>query len=292
MRTPELDVVFAGSAQLAESPLYDATADALLWVDIMVGSAHRMQLSTREHESIELGQPIGALFLRRRGGFAYGLRDGLAVSDTFAGPRTFVTATQRDEPDKRMNDGKADAEGRLWVGTMGIDDVGHRGTLFRIDPDYRETPMVTGLSIPNGLCWSLDQKQMYFVDSELGGVEVFDYEAATGTIGNRRTLFTLPRGMGVGDGMTIDDSGCLWIAHFDGSAVNRYTLTGAIDRTIALPVSKVTSCAFGGPSYDQLFITTASVGLSEEARAREPLAGAVFVTTPGARGFAANPFGG
>jgi sugar lactone lactonase YvrE len=292
MRSPTPDVLFAGPALLAEGPVYDAPHDQLLWVDIEGGRVHRMSLATRQHDELEMGQPVGAVVLRERGGLAYALRDGLAVTDDWGEPIRFVTATERDRKDHRMNDGKCDARGRFWVGTMAIDARPGRGTLYRIDGDYREHPIARGFTIPNGLCWSLDQTRMYHIDSEERRVDVFDYDAESGDLSGRRTLFTIPDASGVPDGMTIDDSGALWIAHFDGGAVQRYTLEGVVDRTIEVPASKVTSCTFGGPRYDQMFITTASVGLSEEKRAREPLAGAIFVVDPGARGFAPARFRG
>jgi len=289
--SPSVDIFFAGSALLAESPVYAPEPDALLWVDIAAGSAHRKSLVSGAHESLEFGQPVGAVLLREGQGLAYALRDGLAVSDGWGAPWRLVTATEREQPNKRMNDAKCDARGRVWVGTMAMNAAPGEGTLYRI-AGHRDEPMVTGFTVPNGLCWNADDTQMYYIDSELQRVESFDFDAESGTLHRRRTLFAIAPSLGKPDGMTIDDSGCLWIAHFGGGAVRRYTLSGEVDRTIELPVSQVSSCAFGGRGYDQMFITTASIGLSDEARAREPLAGAVFVATPHARGFAAHRYRG
>ncbi|MNV98302.1 SMP-30/Gluconolaconase/LRE-like region [compost metagenome] len=67
-------------------------------------------------------------------------------------------------------------------------------------------------------------------------------------------------------------------------------VTGKCLESVQLPVSQVTSCCFGGENLDDLYITSARDGLSDEQLQGEPLAGGIFKYTPGVRGVAANVF--
>ena len=131
---------------------------------------------------------------------------------------------------------------------------------------------------------------MFYIDTPTQRVDAFSYALETGEITDRRPVVQIPANLGSPDGMTIDAEGGLWVALWGGSAVHRY-VDGRLDRVIALPVSQPTSCAFGGPDLDQLFVTSAWKGLSAERRATEPLAGSLFRLRPGVRGVLPFAFG-
>jgi sugar lactone lactonase YvrE len=131
---------------------------------------------------------------------------------------------------------------------------------------------------------------MYYIDTPTMRVDVIDYDLATGTVEYRRPLIEIVKGVGFPDGMTVDVDGCLWVAFWDGWCVRRYDPEGDLMQTVELPVSRVTSCTFGGENFDQLFITSASTGLSDAERVAQPLAGSVFRADVGTRGWPANYF--
>jgi sugar lactone lactonase YvrE len=197
----------------------------------------------------------------------------------------------------RFNDAKADARGRLWIGSM------HTGrqtgaSLYRLDLDDRSeaggalAEIVSGVTVSNGLGWSADGRLMYYVDTPTLRVDVFDYEPATGEATGRRPLVDVSDTGGRPDGLTVDAEGCLWVALARGGAIHRYTPDGRLDTVVPLPVSWPTSCAFGGPELRDLYVTTASEPLSDAARAAEPLAGRLLRLRPGVRGTATVPVAG
>ncbi len=196
------------------------------------------------------------------------------------------------DPSMRMNDACCDRAGRLWVGSIAKDTQPGAGSLYRVDRDGSVRRVLRDLSIPNGIDWSPDDRLMYFIDSATRRVDVLDYDVETGQVGDRRPLVTLPEGAGLPDGMTVDAEGCLWVVTWDGWSVRRYRASGELDRIVRLPVARVTSCAFGGPDLGDLYVTSASTGLSEAELREQPLAGALFVVRPGVRGLPATPFGG
>ncbi|HYU40590.1 MAG TPA: SMP-30/gluconolactonase/LRE family protein, partial [Vicinamibacteria bacterium] len=158
-------------------------------------------------------------------------------------------------------------------------------------PDLTVHTMLTGVSISNGLDWSLDGRRMYYVDSPTRRIDVFDFELATGSIANRRTFASVPADAGVPDGLTVDAAGFVWLALWGGAALRRYAPDGTLERVVPLPVTHPTSCAFGGAGLDELYVTSARRPLTAEEKARQPQAGGVFRLRPGVVGRPAHLFG-
>jgi sugar lactone lactonase YvrE len=283
-----VEVVVDLRCQLAESPMWDDRLGELIFVDITGEQVHRYDPETGAHRSYPVGQPVGAAAARVGPGLVLAVRHGYAALDLDSGEVTPIAEVACGDEALRTNDGKVDSAGRFWAGTLSEDGVPGAGVLYRLEPDATVTAVLTGVGVSNGMAWSLDGRTMYYIDSAAGGVDAFPFDAATGDLGERLRLIDMPGRLGVPDGMTIDEEGCLWVALYDGSQVRRYTADGTLDRVIDLPVSRVTSCAFGGPDLTELFITTAL----PRPGVREPLAGAVFRCRPGPRGLAAARYGG
>lgn len=220
------------------------------------------------------------------------VRDGIAVLDIDTGELELVCPIEADRPGNRMNDAACDPAGRLWAGTMAFDIKPGAGSLYRIDSSLDVEVVVTDATISNGIGWSPDATTMYYVDSPTEFVDAFDFAVGSGRISGRRHLVDLRGEPGAPDGMTVDDEGHLWVAMWGGAAVLRCRPDGAIVDRVELPVGQVTSCAFGGPEGDELYITTAAGGLDEDALAVQPLAGSVFRCRPGVSGPLATSFAG
>jgi sugar lactone lactonase YvrE len=153
--------------------------------------------------------------------------------------------------------------------------------------------MLGGVSCSNGIVWTQDKQTMYYIDTVLRRVDAFDYDHQTGAISGRRTAFEVPSEMGHPDGSTLDSEGMLWVALWQGRAVSRWNPeTGKLLQTVAVPAPNVTSCAFGGPRLDRLYITTARNGMSEKALEEYPLAGGLFGAEVGVAGLPADGFAG
>ena len=278
-----LDVAWAAPADLGEGPLWDARSGELVWLDITGQLVHRLDPSTGRDRPIQVGQEVGAVGLRSSGGLVGALREGFAlIADD--GRCELISDTERDRAHTRMNDGRVDPAGRFWAGTMAFDCRAGAGTLYRLDGRQRVAPVLSGLTISNGMDWSADRRLMYFIDSTTYRVDLFDYDDETGAIRGRRPFCAIGEGETMPDGMTLDAEGALWVAVWGGGGVLRFAPDGTPAGSIQLPASQVTSCAFGGPDLADLYITTAARGLSAEERAREPHAGQLFVCRPGPRG--------
>lgn len=273
----DVELVVNLGCELAEGPVWDDRVQALYWVDILAGNIFRYFPVTGVLDTFSLEIPVGAVGLRRQEGLVLAIRDGFALFD----PETHLILPLADPeselPGNRFNDGKPGPDGAFWAGTMAYSLAEGAGTLYRLAPDGVVTPQVTGVTLSNGLAWSLDESTLYYVDTSPRRVYAFDFDAENGRLTNRRIALTTPHEMGYPDGMTLDAEGKLWIAHFGGGCVGRWDPdSGTILQKIPLPASQVTCCAFGGDDLHTLYVTTAHEGMRASQRKKEPLAGALF----------------
>jgi D-xylonolactonase len=277
-------------AVLGEGPVWVAHEAALYWVDIKGRKIFRMD-ERGKLEQWETPFRVGSLAPRTSGGFIAGTDHGIGTVDLASGRFEIVHNPEADLPDNRFNDGKVDRHGRFWAGSMDDTEKAATGSLYRIEPDWRVTPIDAGYRVANGPAFSPSGELMYHNDSGRKVTYVFDLDG-DGNASNRRVFATYGADEGYPDGMTVDAEACLWIAFWDGGCVRRYSPEAECLATVKLPVARPTSCAFGGGELDRLYITSASIGLDEAARAVQPQAGGLFLASPGVRGLAEIPFAG
>jgi sugar lactone lactonase YvrE len=270
------------ASELGEGPFWDAESQSLYWVDIPASRVHRLSTSG-VHSSWDVGCQAGAVVPRAGGGLVVAAGNAFLSLDPLTGAVDEL-AVAAGRPGTRMNDGKCDRAGRFFAGTMDENESPGRGSLYRLDPDLSVTEIYTGIGISNGLGWSPDDRLMYYIDSLDYRVAVMDYDLATGQAGERRPFVTLGSGDIMPDGMAVDAEGGVWVAVWGGGVIQRYDAGGQLTGVVRLPAANVTSCAFGGPELDTLYITTAA-GAGRSA-------GALFACAAGVRGLPAFAFGG
>ncbi|WP_201261054.1 SMP-30/gluconolactonase/LRE family protein [Embleya scabrispora] len=281
------------AATLGESPCWDARSGRLLWVDIPAGRVHYLVPDTDRYGWYDIGRPVSAIVPRAVGGFGLAVREGFAVLEP-DGTVRIVAHVEADRPGNRMNDGACDRAGRFFAGTKAEDDTPGAGALYRLDPPDTAHPsqlprlvrVFAEVTNSNGIAWSPDERSVYYVDTGTGRIDVCAYDPADATVSDRRPFTEIPPEAGLPDGLTVDADGGVWVALWEGGALRRYTPDGRLDRTLPVPVRRVTNCAFGGPDLDVLYVTTAATD------DREPLGGRLFAFRPGIRGLAAHPYRG
>jgi sugar lactone lactonase YvrE len=288
---PAVEVVVPGGAELGEGPVWDSDRRRLTWVDITGGVLHLFDPTTGIDTPLPVGERVGCAVPRRSGGFLLALERGVAFFDPASRSVEPQWELDGDAP-TWLNDGACDSRGRFWFGSAGAGGSEPLGSLYRLDPDLEVQPILDGVGCSNGIGWSPDDTAMYYVDSPTSRVDVFDYDLESGAATERRTLASFPREWGLPDGMKVAVDGSLWIAFWGGSSVRRFSPAGEPLASIELPTTLITSCAFGGPDLDDLYITSASIDLSAEERRSQPHAGALFRARPGVRGLPSTPFAG
>jgi sugar lactone lactonase YvrE len=274
------EVHFEASALLGEGPVWDDTRNELLWVDIERCEVHSLDEAGR-HDVATLKESVGAAVPLRTGdGWIVGLRGGVGIVSRDGTVRE-RRAIDEERVAHRMNDGACDSMGRFWTGTMHESPGPPSDALYQVGPDLVPIKRIDGVGLSNGISWSPDDRWMYHVDSAAGTVSKYPFDLKTGSVGDRYPLIAIDPSDGEPDGITTDTEGGIWVALWDGWRIRRYLPTGELDNEIGLPVSRVTSCAFGGPAHSTLYITSARVGLSMNELERQESAGHIFrVETP------------
>ena len=278
-------------ASLGEGAIWNYETHTFWWVDIEGRKLNIYNPSTKENRVIDVAERIGTVVPARKGGAVIALENGIFYLDLDTERQTLICNPLEKLDTIRFNDGKCDPAGRLWVGSMSLKFKKGAASLYIVNEDGSYHEVFGGVTVSNGIIWSKDHKIMYYIDTPLGTVRAWNYDLESGAITNERIVITVPREMGGPDGMTIDAEGKLWIAHWGGSMVGRWDPdTGKLLARIEVPVPNVTSCAFGGPDLDILYITTAG-GDDPKILENYPLAGSVFRAYPGVKGVKADFFG-
>ena len=280
-RRLDADIVVPAQCELAEGPVWDGARGLLRWVDILPGQVHAFDPVTSAHTWFDAGDPVGTVGLTRSGGLVLALVDRFVLADYDGQHPRQLGAFTIDRSVVRFNDGKPDPWGTFCAGTCAWAPNGPPCALYRLRPDGAVGEIVGDVGLSNGLDWSDDRTAFYFADSATGGVDVFDTDPDTGTLSRRRRFVTVG---GVPDGLTLDAEGGLWVAIWGLGELRRYTPAGQLDAVVRLPVSQVTSVAFGGTDLSTLYITTAREDTTPDHLREQSHAGDIFACSPGVTG--------
>ena len=289
-RLTDFEVV-GSPAGLGEGPRWDAATQTLLWVDIPARRVHRYDPSTGRDTSRPVRDVVSLAVPSGDGRVVVGLPDGLHLLNGRESASRLV-AIEAERSDTRTNDGCCDAAGRLWVGTMALDERSPIAALYRVDSDLTVTTVLTGTTISNGLGWSPSGRSFYFIDSPTRRVDVFDFDPSTGAVEDRRPLVHVDVPDSVPDGLSVDEEGGIWVAMHGGWGLRRYSPNGELLAEVVLPIAKVTSCGFGGAGLRDLYVTTRREGLSDSESKAQPLAGCLLRLDVGVAGLPTYAFAG
>lgn len=263
-----------------ESPVWDPGRDGLWWVDVRAPSLHFNHASGNSIRW-DMPSPIGFVALADRG-VIVGLVAGVHHFDPETGALAFLFHPDPDLPGTRLNEDRVDPQGRLWFGVM--EDKGRRpiGSLWRWMPGEAPECLRRAVHIPNGLSFNAVTGQASFADNADGRVLLLDMAEPS----RQRTLLAADGAPGEPDGCALDAEGFVWNARFSAGCVVRIAPSGAIERTIEVPVPNVAGICFGGGDGRTLFITSLRVRMTEEDLVRFPHAGGLFTYRAPARGVA------
>ena len=264
-----------------EGPLWHPDEGCLYYVDIDAGRLYRYDPASGACDVVLEDEPIGGFTFQKDGSLLLFQARG-AIRRWQNGTLTTLLEEIPDERETRFNDVAADPMGRVFCGTMPTKD--RPGRLYRLDHDASLTIVLEGIGCSNGIGFTPGQNGMYYTDSPARRIYLFDYDRGSGSIANQRVFTTIDEGDAQPDGMTVDAEGCVWSALWDGGAVVRFAPDGTEDRRIPISCRKASSVIFGGPRYEDLFITSA--GGAGDAAEEGPGAGGLFHVRPGIRGVA------
>lgn len=272
-------------AILGEAPIWDPRSDTLYWADINGELLWSWQPEARvEAVSRPVGERLGFIQLTPDPDrLILGLKSGLARWCLSDGTREHLLAPEPDQPGNRLNDGAAGPDGSLYFGTMNDTERKPTGSFYR----WSEA----GLSsfggraiVTNGPALDAAGRVLYAADTSNGRVYRHALEQ-DGTPGPAEPFVLFGEGDGHPDGLTVDAEGHVWICHFRGARITRFSPAGEPVLIVPMPTAQITKVAFGGPDLATVYVTTAARDRDPET---DPLAGHLFAFEPGIRGLAAH----
>ena len=279
-------------AILGEGPLWDDQAGRLYWVDIRASALEWIVPDKAAFGRHELSTRVSALGVRKEKGLVAAGDHSVGVLDPETGAFDARVTFEPELPRNRTNDGAVGHDGRFWFGTMDDDAAPGQGGLYSLGADWTLKHALDGLDVPNGINTDAKGATLYLADSGRQVIETRALDPTMGSLQLAKVFADFSAESFTPDGAAFDEDGCLWTALWDGSRIVRLTPDGSVDRTIELPVTRPTSCAFGGSDFRTLFVTSARVGLNQAALQKEPLAGSVFAIETGVRGAPVSIFAG
>jgi len=257
----EVEEILNCRCKLGEGPVWDSRTSTLYWLDIDELFLWVWRVHQADPEKIPLDIAVGCLGLTAENRFIAATAEGFVYLDPESGAMDPVLIPQEKDPAVRFNDGAVGPDGGFWAGTLSEEPVNH---LYRLAPDLACEVKESWVRISNGIGWSPDCTRMYYTDSFLKRIDVYDYDRASACISNRRTFIDTSDEPGVPDGLAVDSEGCVWSARWDGWKITRYSPNGGVLKEIPVPAQRPTSCTFGGPDMKDLFITSAWTGLPQD----------------------------
>jgi sugar lactone lactonase YvrE len=288
-----VDCAVPGADLLGETPLWCAATQSLLWLDIDGGRLQRFHPASGRHDVFAFeNRYLGSLALTRTPGrVLLGIDLALVLFDLGTGAQQLLCQVEPAALDNRLNDGRCDARGRFWVGTM--DNRLHRpnGAFYRVDPDGSVHRQFGDVIVSNTVTFSPAHDTLYFSDTRRFTTWKFTLDLASGSLSNRQVFVDHTASQTRPDGACVDANGFMWNAIFGAGRIVRYAPSGEVDRVVDLPVTNPTCVCLGGPELKTLYITTARKFLGRGTLRHEPLAGSVLSMQVDIPGLPEHPFG-
>jgi len=246
-------------SELGEGPRWDPEDRALVWVDVPSTLMHRLDLNGAV-TTVQLSTRVSAIGLCVSGHrYVAATEFGFGFVDPMTGSVEPIV-TVEEEALARMNDGGVDYAGRFFAGSVSVNSEQANGSLYCLRPDGSVHRVFGDVRLSNGIGWSADSRNMYYVDTLRRSLDRFDYDIVTGAVHGRRTIVDFQDDDGLPDGLCLDAEDRIWVAMWGGRAVRCYAPTGEVVRIVRVPCDNVTACIFGGRENDTLYVTSATTG--------------------------------
>lgn len=285
-------ILYRSQCFLGEGPVWHQKTKSCFWVDIENGVLYKYHWIKKMIKHWKFDHKVSLVIPDEHGSLVLAIDRSIQRFDPESEKLEWLADVDNLLSENRCNDGRCDSYGRLWVGTMNMNFKENCGALYCINQQHEVSKKLEDVSISNGLAWSIDNKRLFYIDSPTRLVKSFLFDEETGDISFEKNAIIIPGETGSPDGMTIDEEGMLWIAHWGGHGVYRWNpLNGELIAKVEVPAPHVTSCAFAGDNLDHLIITTARQDLSENDLMRYPASGDVFVAKTKVKGLQQNKCG-
>lgn len=279
MNTYQAELLYPANNILGEGAMWNKKRNSLMWVDIEGKKLHEYNFSSKKTKIWQLSKRVSLIIeTNNENKLLLAVQGGIISFDLTNENTELLAAIDENDANLRTNDGSIDPLNRIWVGTMTLDAAQDGGKLYCINQkDYKVEEKLSPVSIPNGMVWTKDNTNLYFIDSPSYSVKSYTFDSNTGNIEFQKEIIRIPESLGMPDGMCQDSEGMLWIAIWGGACVLQFDPNnGKCLSKIEVPAPHITSCIFDGNNSNKIYITSAKVGMNEDQIKNYPQSGAVF----------------
>lgn len=286
-----VEVALKIRANLGECPRWDEQEKYLYWIDINAFQLHRFDPRSGKDEYLQFDEEIGCFSLRQKGGFLLAMRSGFYTIDGWNTDRSFIADPEVGMEKNRFNDGRADAKGRMFAGSVYPPKDHNGASIYSLTPGGEVKKWVGDLLTANGIAFSPNSRTFYYADTPSHAIQQCDYDIDSGVVSNCRLFHQFPMGNGRPDGASVDSEGCYWTALYEGGRIVRLNPAGEILEEVAVPARCPTMVAFGDDDLKTLYITSVGARPEEELQ-QYPDSGSVFRVRVDVPGLPESRFGG
>ena len=273
---------------LGQRPIWDWRKDKLFWIDIYENKIIKTDQDSIEENQYLVPEGITNILLQDNEKYLISSNDSIFSLQPSMIKKNLIAKVNFENQDNRINDANIDLNGFVWLSTMDTKQKTETGKIICYDVNL--DPIITDSSyiISNGPTFDYERNIGYVTDSIKRVIYRFSLKEISKNGVYKSVFLSMNKIDGNPDGMTVDKKGNLWVAMWGSGKVCCFDKDGNLKIILQLPVSKVTSCTFGGYDLNELFITTASVGLNDIESERQPHAGKLFKFSTQEQGYAAN----
>jgi sugar lactone lactonase YvrE len=281
-------VVVPCANALGEGPHWDPRSQVLWWIDVIGCKLSRYTLADQTVQEWETPRFPAAIAQYGESALVINGRNWTAHFDPNTGSWTTLDLEGIDFSVERLNDGRVDAMGRWWTGSMDRQLKAPIGGLYCWSSGNQWVRHADGIELGNGIGWSPDSRWIYVTDTPARMIYRYAFDLEGGQVGARSNWVEIPEGGGHPDGLTVDAEGHIWSAQIGAGAINRYNPEGVLVATLHVPVPRPTSVTFGGPEMKTIFVTTATLDLAPGQAHQYPESGHLFALETDIRGVTEN----
>jgi len=289
IKTLKPKILWKVRCTLGEGTLWVREHNSIYFTDIKKRKIYSLNIKTKKKNIYKVNKEIGFLAHIKGYIFILGLQGELRIQNLKSKKILKTISIESNIKLNRINDGKTDPTGNLWFGTMdNLERKIEKGSLYKLDKKLNLIKVDKNYRITNGPAF-IDQFNFYHTDSAKKKIYKIKINKNNKII-NKKIFKKFSIQDGSPDGMTLDKNNNLWVAHFHGASISVFNSRAKLVHKINLPAKNITNCTFGGKNNSELFVTTATKGMSKDEMRKFSYSGYLFSVKTNTKGFLQKKF--
>ncbi len=289
IKTLKPKILWKVRCTLGEGTLWVREHNSIYFTDIKKRKIYSLNIKTKKKNIYKVNKEIGFLAHIKGYIFILGLQGELRIQNLKSKKNLKTINIESNIKLNRINDGKTDPNGNLWFGTMdNLERKIEKGSLYKLDNKLNLIKVDKNYRITNGPAF-IDKFNFYHTDSAKKNIYKIKVNKNNKII-SKKIFKKFSNKDGTPDGMTLDKNKNLWVAHFHGACISVFNTKAKLIHKIHFPAKNITNCTFGGQDNSELFVTTATKGMSKAEMRKFSYSGYLFSVKTNTKGILQKKF--